>query len=206
MDEEEINYKILRKIQNLESNSPILSAINPNFYSALSKYIKEMDDRLKNEKSSQKQLLLQEENKNINKIATSIYGLREKKILLVAISKIRGGDPNLKNLLEFENSLFDSVLNILKQTRNQIFKPLKVNVDNKEIEKNSKKDIHKNIADNNKNKVNKNPMVLIKETIPEFIGTDTKKYNLRKGDVISLPIDMCNTLIKRGVAKEIKPE
>ena len=66
MDEEEINYKILRKIQNLENNSPILSAINPNFYTALSKYIKEMDDRLKNEKSPQKQLLLQEENKNIN--------------------------------------------------------------------------------------------------------------------------------------------
>ena len=51
---------------------------------------------------------------------------------------------------------------------------------------------------------NTNPIVQVTQNIPEFIGTDTKKYNLRKGDVISMPQDMSNALSKRGAVQEIK--
>ena len=51
---------------------------------------------------------------------------------------------------------------------------------------------------------NSNKIVHIKENIPEFIGTDTKKYNLRKNDVITLPEDMSKMLSKKGAAEEVK--
>jgi hypothetical protein len=44
---------------------------------------------------------------------------------------------------------------------------------------------------------------MITKNIPEFIGTDEKKYNLRKNDIISLPEDMSEMLSKRGVADKI---
>ena len=43
----------------------------------------------------------------------------------------------------------------------------------------------------------------INQDIPEFIGTDGKKYNLKKNDIISLQYNMCNMLIKRGVAEKV---
>ena len=58
--------------------------------------------------------------------------------------------------------------------------------------------------DANENIENSNPILRISENITEFIGTDTKKYNLRKNDLISLPPDMSEMLLKRGVAKQIK--
>jgi hypothetical protein len=45
---------------------------------------------------------------------------------------------------------------------------------------------------------------MVAKDIPEFIGTDAKKYNLRKGDVLSLPKDMSDTLSKRDAVKEIE--
>ena len=52
-------------------------------------------------------------------------------------------------------------------------------------------------------KKNNNPVLLIKKDLPEFIGTDTKKYNLRKNDVLTMPENMSNTLIKRNAAEKI---
>ena len=37
------------------------------------------------------------------------------------------------------------------------------------------------------------------------VVTDKKKYNLRKNDIISLPENMSEMLIKRGAGKEVKP-
>ena len=41
------------------------------------------------------------------------------------------------------------------------------------------------------------------EDIPEFIGTNEKKYNLRKNDILSLPDDMFEMLNRRGVVRKI---
>jgi hypothetical protein len=49
-------------------------------------------------------------------------------------------------------------------------------------------------------------VVRVTKSIPKFIGTDIKEYNLRGGDVLSLPADMRDMLLKRGVVKEIKQQ
>jgi len=193
MNEDEINYKTLRKIQQIEKDSPTLTKIDSNFYNALSDYLKYLDDRLEKESSSQKQTLLRDEIQNTKKIMANIYEQREKKILLASISKARGGDPDLKNLVDAERNLFESILNLMMQTREELLN-----------KKSSDKEKTVEPEEKNLKQENTNPIVRITQDIPEFIGTDTKKYNLRKDDVISLPRDMSDTLSKRGVAKEIK--
>jgi hypothetical protein len=50
---------------------------------------------------------------------------------------------------------------------------------------------------------NSNPIIRVTQDMPEFIGTNEKKYNLRKNDILSLPKDMHDMLCKRGVVKKI---
>lgn len=199
MEQDEINYKTLRKIQQSEKNSPILTELKSNFYFELSDYLENLKKRLENESSSQKQALLKEEIKNTLNIATNIYEQREKKILLVAISKARGGNPDIKNMADVEKDLFENILDNMINLRKKILK-----IKSNEINKNNVKPVEKRKDEkSNQNNDNKNPIMMITKNIPEFIGTDEKKYNLRKNDIISLPEDMSEMLSKRGVADKI---
>jgi len=201
--DEEINYKTLRKIQETEKNSPILSEIKSDFYSAFIVYLKNLIKRLDLEKSSQKRLLLSDEIENTKKIGTSIYEYREKKILLAAISKARGGSPDLKNIINDEKILFDSVYELILKSRKNTINIEKLDEGEVEIKTDQLKEI---LPEKNKLEVkqeNTNPIIKITEDIPEFIGTDGKKYCLKKNDVISLQEDMSNMLIKRKVAEKI---
>ncbi len=200
MEEDEINYRTLRKIQDMEKNSPVLTELKSDFYNALSEYIENLKNRFESETSSHKKALLKEEIQNIKKISFNIYEQREKKILLATASKVRGGNPDLKNLINIEKDLFDSILNLMLKSREKIL----------EIETNEKKSNDKTTVEPKKeNKIeekqgNYNHIVLVTQDIPEFIGTDEKKYNLRNNDVLSLPNDMSDMLLKRGVVKKIK--
>jgi DNA replication initiation complex subunit (GINS family) len=196
MDSEEISYRFIRNVQETEKKSPSLSTIHEKFYQSIAQYIISLKDRLGKESSEQKKLLLRDEIENTEKIAYSIYEFREKKILLAAISKIRGGNPNIKNLVSGERKLFESILELLKKTRKQILE-----VDTRKNQYDdlpNEQPIEKNIEQN------KNPIVQVTHDIPEFIGTDMKKYNLKKGDVISIPPDMKTMLSKKNVIRELK--
>jgi len=201
MDEDELSYKTLRKIQQMEKNNPGLTNLIPNFYNSLSEYLNKLDNRLNEEPSSQKKMILKDEINNTKKIVTNIYEHREKKILLAAVSKARGGNPGLKNLESVEKDLFDSVLNIMVQSRGQL-------LEQGSVKKNDKKEtepVEPVVNEKgNKDQGNSNSIMKITVHIPEFIGTDEKRYNLRKGDVVSLPENMGRMLSKRRVAEEIK--
>ena len=197
MDSEEISYRFIRNVQETEKKSPSLSSINEKFYQSISQYIISLKDRLENESSDQKKLLLRDEIDNTEKIANSIYEFREKKILLAAISKIRGGSPNIKNLVKEERELFESVLELLKKARQKI---LEIDSGKNKDENMSNEQLTENIEDN------KNPIVQVTHDIPEFIGTDMKKYNLKKDDIISIPPDMKIMLSKKNVIRELKIE
>ena len=193
MEENEINYRNLRKIQQMEKNSPVLTSLQSDFYNSFADYLENLNKRLKEEESSQKKILLKDEIKNTEKIAINIYEHREKKILLAAVSKARGGNPDLKNMIEVEKNIFDKVLEIMLNSRKNLI----------ENEKPNKVEPEKTKKENVENNENSNPIVKVNKDIPEFIGTDGKKYNLSKNDVISLPENMSNMLEKRGAINKI---
>ena len=200
MEDDEINYRALRKIQQMEKNSPILTDLRPGFYDNLSEYLENLNNRLESESSSQKQMLLKDEIQNTKKIATSIYEQREKKVLLAAVTKARGGNPDLKNMVNIEKNLFEPVLELMLNSRKKI-------LENETIENISNDTKAAEPAEEKKTEEkqeNSNPIVRVNQDVPEFIGTDEKKYNLRKNDLISLPEDMSDTLSKRGVVEKIK--
>ncbi len=206
---EEINYRTLRKIQQMEKNSSILTDLDNDFYKNLEKYILDLNNRLESESDEHKKRLLNEEIENTKKIITSIYEQREKKILLSAISKARGGKPDLKFMVNVERDFFDSILKLIDTFRSKILEnkktmvicKIKSDVVNNEIKKENK------IINNNEIKIlknrNLNPIIRVIKDIPNFVGTDEKKYTLKKNDIVSLPEDMKEMLLKRKVVEKL---
>jgi DNA replication initiation complex subunit (GINS family) len=197
MDEhEEISYKTLRRLQQGEQNSSILTKINTNFYQDLSSYIKTLERSIENEKNPLKLKLFTDEAQNTKKIANSIYELREKKIVQAALATARGATPDLKNLLDIEKKLYTALVDQISVSRKEIFE--------EPADRHGKKQLTPSSVDQPKNNPNTNPIVRVLEDTPEFIGTDEKTYSLRKEDVLSLPSEMTEPLLKKGVVKQVK--
>ncbi len=211
MTNEEISYRLLRKIQQMEKNTPVLTDLDNDFYTNLEKYFLDLNTHLKSESDEHKKKLLDEEIVNTKKIITNIYEQREKKILLTAISKARSGNPDLKNMVSVEKTFFDSILNLINTFRDSILENKKT-IDEKivEPEQEIKKIIEENKINENKNEINilennnLNPITRVIKDIPNFVGTDTKSYTLKKNDVVSLPEDMQEMLSKRKVVEKLE--
>ena len=203
MMEEEINYGNIRKLQLLEKNSPVLTDLPLGFYKELSEYLDVLNKRLENEQSLQKQTLLKDEISNTERIAINIYEQRERKILLAAVSKVRGGNPDLKNMLEVEENLYNSILNVMMKSRNNFLKNKKTEKKDDKVENKESKNEEKK-QEEMLSREEPNQIVRVTQTLPEFIGTNTKKYNLREGDILSLPEDMCLMLSKKGAVKKLE--
>lgn len=196
MDQEDINYKTLRKIQQQEQNSPSITKIDQKFYYMFSEFIKNLQNMAEKEENTQKKKLFNDEIENTKKIAFNIYELREKKIVQSALSRVRGGKPDLNNLIDIEKQLHDSIVEQINSTR-------KVILENKKEQKTEEKPEPK-IKEENEIKSNKNDILQVIQDTPEFVGTDMETYSLRKDDIITLPKEMSIPLSKRGVIKKIK--
>lgn len=195
MDEDDISYKALRKIQQQEKTLPLLTRIDQNFYKKFSEYLKNLQRIAENEENSQRIQLFNDEIQNTKNIALNIYELREKKIVQAALSKVRGGKPDLKNLLEIEKKLFDSLVEQIIVSRKELLE--------QKIEKKIKTKSTQ-VTGEKERKNNTNAIVQVTQDTPEFVGTDMKTYSLRKNDILTLPEEMSNPLLKRGVVKQIK--
>lgn len=197
MDEhEQISYKTLRKLQQAEQSSSALTRISLNFYQDLSLYMKTLERSLENEKNPLKVKLFNDEIQNTRKIANSIYELREKKIVQGALATARGATLDLSNFLEEEKKMFHSLVEQIKHTRAGIFEQSVLQTQTSQ----PAAPVVSQVARD----PNLNPIVRVLEETPEFIGTDGKTYLLQKEDVLTLPGDMNETLVKKKVVKQIK--
>lgn len=197
MDEQEqISYKTLRKLQQAEQASSVLTRINLNFYQDLSMYMKTLEQSIEHEKNPLKVKLFNDEIQNTKKIANNIYELREKKIVQGALATARGANLDLSNFLEVEKKLYHSLVEQIKLTRAGIFEQP---VHQPQTSQPAAPTVSQVTRESNTN-----PIVRVLEDTPEFIGTDGKTYLLQKEDVLTLPGDMNEPLVKKKVVKQIK--
>jgi DNA replication initiation complex subunit (GINS family) len=198
MDEHEgITYKMLRRLQQSEQTSSALTKINSNFYQDLSTYVKNIERSVEQETNKLKVKLFSDEAENTRKIANSIYELREKKIVQAALATARGATPDLRNLLDIEKKLYTALVEQIAASRKEIFEEPTDRYQKKQS-------TPPPVVNEPKRDPNTNPIVRVLEDTPEFIGTDEKTYSLRKEDVLSLPREMTEPLLKKGVVKQVK--
>jgi DNA replication initiation complex subunit (GINS family) len=197
MDEhEDITYKTLRKLQQREQTAATLTKIRTDFYQTVSFYLRAIERSVEQEENSLKLKLFTDEMVNTKKIVNNIYELREKKIVQAALATARGAAPDLNNFLEVEKKLYTALVDQIAASRNEVFEP--------RTDHPQPPPIHQPPPQKPPAVSNTNPIVRVIEDTPEFIGTDEKTYSLRKEDVLSLPPDMAQPLLKKGIVKHVK--
>ena len=207
MNEDLIDYKLLRKIQQEEKSSPRLTKIDDHFFSEASSYSIMLHSRLAQEEKPSRKLIISDQIQQTEQIIKSIYELREKKIIHAAMLKARGGNPSEKLFLEPEKELFSSVYTLLIKNRNMILhdedtppepeSKIKTKPMPPQQSSESKEQIEP------KKPTSDHTVIRILETIPTFIGTDAKQYTLKQQDIISIPNDLAVMLINKNVAEKV---
>jgi len=174
-----LSYSKLRNIEQNEKMASSLTDIGINFYQEAIGYIKKMEEKIENERiknpSSRKITLVSDELRNTKRILKNIFERREKKIVLAALISARTEEKPPENLTKEEKDFYNELLKILKENRKKIF----------EVRK-------KEFA-----------VLRILKDVPQFVGSDMKKYILKKEDVLSLPIEVAKILVERKAAEEI---
>jgi len=196
-EHEDITYKTLRRIQQAEQTASGLTKIDVDFYRAVAAYVASVEQSIEQEKNPSKLKLFSDELANMKKVITSIYELREKKIVHNALSTVRSGAPDLKNLLDVEKRLFDSLVAQIRSSRQEVFEGKKESPPPETLPSQA-------MASSPPRQPNTNPIVRVVEDTPEFVGTDEKTYALRKEDVLTMPVETAGPLLKKGIVKHVK--
>lgn len=176
MADETITFELIRRVQREEQRIQKLTKLPDNFYGAVSSYVQQKKKITLNE--DRKGAL---EFKNVERLVEDIFDRRERKIINLSIIAARTGMPP-ENLTDEEKEFFGMISSVIKKRRGEnlgkIFAAQKEDV---------------------------GTMIVFKEDVPEFLGSDMKNYGpFKKGDIAKLPEDNMQVMIQQNVAEEFK--
>lgn len=172
---ETITFELIRKIQREEQVEHKLTKLPENFFENVKSYLQQKRKLL--EKGDKKIAL---ELKNIERLVEDIFNRRERKIVNQAIVTARTSIPP-ENLTEEEKEFFENLVNSIKERR---------------------KILDSLLAPPKEELVS---LVVFKQDVPEFVGSDEKVYGpFKKGDIAKLPEENMKILIEKKIVEEFK--
>lgn len=193
-----ITYETIRNAHRAEKDEE-LQKLPEGFFESVRNWLKHK------EKMKDTTSLLEVE--NAKKLLEDVINRRQKKIVLAALSTVRGQLPP-SNLTDEERKFFDEIVNSLKSFKNEInekFREFDEIVEEKVEE--AKKSIEELRPREEKMEIVRPDgklLVKILADLPRFIASDMQTYGpLKTGDVISLPEEIGNLLINRRVAENL---
>jgi len=182
-----LTFEGIRHVYEEEKRNPgILSRLPDKFFEELKEYIGNKKKALKSEEDKS-------ELENVKIRLSSIFDMRERKIINSALDFVRDG-PEPANMLKEEKELFDAVVSSIKAYRNAMSSVLDFSGKSE-------------ISDERENKKTENAEseddlipVDFKEDIAEFVGIDMKTYGpLKRGDIASIP--RANAVVLQNLGK-----
>lgn len=217
-----ITYETLFEIFRREKSRDDLQSLDEHFMADVSSYIAEkklispsVDDY---EFERERQIA---QIANIKKLVKGIYDRREKKIVEMAINKALSGSSVIDTgaMLNHEKRLFDSLVNILEKSRNEILartinsekietlkEPENCKEDEKEGEKEEEKPKTLKTAELSTETSNCRFLRFLSH-VPKFVGFDLKTYGpFEEENTARIPVETAQLLLKSGKAEEIKEE
>lgn len=176
MPGETITFELIRKIQREEQRTPKLTKLPEGFYQDVNSYLQQKR-KIAESKEDRKIAL---EAKSIERLIEDIFNRRERKILNQALITARTDIPP-ENLTENENGFFEALSSSIKERRKSAL--AQILTERKE----------------------EATLIVFKEDVPEFVGSDLKKYGpFKKGDVAKVPKENIKVLLKREIAEKFK--
>lgn len=176
MADETITFELIRRVDREEQRSPKLSRIPDNFYSAVHSYVQQKKTMAA--KEDRRGLL---EVKNIERLVEDIFDRRERKVVTAAVNAART-NIQPENMVEEERDFFDLMAGTIRQRRETSLRKMFA------VEKGEQAEL-----------------IVFKDEVAEFVGSDMKNYGpFKKGDIAKLPDDNMKLLLQQGSVEQFK--
>ncbi len=202
-----ISYDLLFDILRYEKSREDLQALDKDFYKKVVEYLKQKDSIILsvNTPTAERELTRIQVN-NIKKILQEIYDRRERKIINLALYRIKTGSDmmNVSVLLEEEKIMFDNLVLLFSKYKTSILDnilnhrtPFAENIDLNRSESPKKRII------------DPDQIVSIRfiRPVPKFLGPELETYGpFEEQDIASMPYKIANILIDKNHAEEIRSE
>jgi len=197
-----LTFDKIRELERTERDSNKLQKLPDDLMTQLQEYLRRKEG-LK-EKTSSEILELE----NVKNTIRRFFEIRERKIAGMALDCIRTGLPP-EHLTSAEEKTFYHIVDILKCHRSKFFEEL-------QKEPNIAVEAKENAAEERKEKPIPSMTIVekpkqyaykINKTLPAFVGPDTKTYELRENETISLealPKSLNDLLLKEGVIEKVE--
>lgn len=213
----EITYEELMSIHRQESRQKVLAKVSFDFYRQVAGYLEALEERCskENETSSDISGMLLNQLRRAQEKSAEIYELRMRKIALMAMTSAFGAEPRLDNATSEEIEAFDSLKKFFMEHHERTLRPicrkkeeLPKKIEGRREEGEKQEDA---VEERQTEKPDTTPegdrketvIVRILENLPAFVGID-RNYQLMKEDVISLPKNIAEILLRHNKAVEIK--
>lgn len=175
MPEETITFELIRKIQREEQRSPKLSRIPDDFYKAVLAYIQQKRQIAKEDRRNVLEV------KSIERLVEDIFDRRERKVVNAAVNAART-NIQPENMAEEEKDFFDLVATSIRQRRETSLRKLFA-----------------------AEKGEQAGLIVFKDEVPEFVGSDMKNYGpFKKGDIAKLPEENMKIFLGQKLVEEFK--
>jgi DNA replication initiation complex subunit (GINS family) len=188
--EEELNYEKIREILQKCRKKEVID-LPEDFYKSARRYLESLQREFAKEKDvfSPKARALSDNINRVTQDIDEIYNLRESFVINAAIIRARGGEVEYtKSLSRYEKDLLNEIVECLRKAKERAFG------NNDEGEEKSGSEEAKR----------EEKLLVILEDLPPFVSQDRKSYNLKKGDIVTLPPETAGILIKNKKAKEVE--
>lgn len=211
-----MTYEELMSVHRQESKQNSLVKISSDFYERTAGYLDALGQRLKEGSSSGSDVsgMLHNQLKTAREKSAEVYEARMRKIALMAMVAAFGGEAKMDNAVHEELEAFETLKSFFSEHSR---KTMTNRPESGEPAKTAKPSPAKEEAQPAPKKADEKPkqqteapvptqeiiLVRILEDLPTFAGTD-KNYHLSKEDIISLPRNIADILVKHNKAIEVR--
>lgn len=204
MEEEKeviVSYETLFELLRREKEREALQKLDKEFFMDLVDYLngqkrKDLEQTPEEERSTEKEI------ENIKRLIKDLYEKREKKLVNLALDKVRTGSELLDTspLLDEEKKIFELILRALTIGRGKILANIIKGALPEEI---TDQEI-KTAKSPQKERIKDTKLLRFLHAVPKFLGKELEEYGpFEEEDVASLPIEIADVLITKGRAEEI---
>jgi len=202
-----ISYDLLFDILRYEKSREDMQSLDKDFFKKVVEYLKQKDASMLsiNTSTTERELTRIQVN-NIKKILQEIYDRRERKIINLALYKIKTGSEmiNTNVLLEEERIMFDNLYLLFSKYKSSILDNMLNNkmpfADNLDTPKSEKK---------KETFYDPEQIVSIRfiKPVPKFLGPELDTYGpFEEQDIASMPYKIATILISKNNAEHIRSE
>lgn len=213
----EMTYEELMSVHRQESKQTSLVKVSSDFYNRTASYLDALGRRISEKGSDSTEVsgMLHNQLKTAKEKSSEIYEARMRKIALMAMASAFGGEARLDNATPEENEAFKSLKTFFTE---HCRKTMSVGCEEPEVKKEipvpaklpeekpaAKAEEHAKLPEQQEKEPAKGEIILVRilEDLPSFAGMD-KNYSLAKEDIISLPRNIADILVKHNKAIEVR--